>query len=162
MRILGVDPGYGRLGIAVIEKGLRSDTLLFSTCLETDKKSNLHDRLVEVGSIIESVIKEHSPACLAIEDLFFSKNQKTAMQVAEARGIILYEAKKNGLQIFEYKPVEVKIAITGYGNSDKSQIIAMIPRLVKFPPRKMLDDEYDAIGIALTHSAHTKLSTKGS
>jgi crossover junction endodeoxyribonuclease RuvC len=162
MRILGVDPGYGRLGIAVIEKGLRSDTLVFSTCLETDKKSNLHDRLVEVGSLIESVIKEHSPSCMAIEDLFFSKNQKTAMQVAEARGIILYEAKKNGLEIFEYKPVEVKVAITGYGNSDKSQIIAMIPRLVKFPPRKMLDDEYDAIGIALTHSAHTKLSTKGS
>lgn len=160
MRILGVDPGYGRLGIAVIEKGLRSDALLFSTCLETDAKLPLHQRLLAVGQALEEVIAAYQPKHLAIEELFFSKNQKTAMQVAEARGVILYEASKHHLTINEYKPVEVKVAITGYGSSDKKQVMNMVGKLIKLPARKMIDDEYDAIGIALTHSAHSKLSPR--
>jgi crossover junction endodeoxyribonuclease RuvC len=150
MKILGIDPGYDRLGIAVIE----GKNLLYSECFMTSKKDDFHTRLKEIGQKINIVVKEHSPDVMAIESLFITKNQKTAMKVAEARGVISYEASLADIPIHEYTPPEIKVAVTGHGGSDKSQIIKMIPFLLKFKVKKAQDDEYDAIAVALTCQAH--------
>lgn len=163
MRILGIDPGYDRLGIAVIDKpakirGARTkEVLAYSECFQTSPKDTIYIRLGQIGREVSRVIDEFKPECLAIENLFITKNQKTAMRVAEARGIILYEAEKRGLSIHEYTPMEIKLAVTGDGGSDKRMIAKMLDLLIALPPEKAsaktLDDECDAIAVALAHSA---------
>lgn len=162
MKVLGIDPGYDRLGIAVIEKaGSTADVLLYSSCFTTSPKDSFYTRLLAVGTEIARVFDEYKPDALGIESLFITKNQKTAMHVAETRGVIIYEAIKRSLPVFEYTPGQIKIAVTGHGASDKSQVTKMIPLLVKMParqdrvgdkskPTELLDDEYDAIAVALT------------
>lgn len=154
MRILGIDPGYDRVGIAVIE----GKTLLHSECFSTSPKDEFHVRLKEVGQRIHEVIVEFSPDTMALESLFITKNQKTAMKVAEARGVISYEASLKNIPIHEFSPPQIKVAVTGHGGSDKTAIIKMIPLLIKMPSKKALDDEYDAIAVALTCQAHTSKS----
>ncbi len=150
MIILGIDPGYDRVGIAVIE----DKSLLHSECFITSPKDDFHTRLKEIGLKINEIIRQYSPKILAIESLFITKNQKTAMKVAEARGVISYEAIKANMGIHEYSPPQIKVAVTGHGSSDKSQIIKMIPLLIKMKNKKALDDEYDAIAVAITCQAH--------
>jgi crossover junction endodeoxyribonuclease RuvC len=150
MKILGIDPGYDRVGIAVIEDNI----LLHSECFSTNPKEDFHLRLRDVGKRINKIIFDYCPDMMAIESLFITKNQKTAMKVAEARGVISYEASLKNIPIFEYSPPQIKVAITGHGGSDKTQIIKMIPLLLKIKAKKALDDEYDAIAVALTCQAH--------
>ncbi len=156
MTIIGIDPGYERVGIAVIEKSSpkEKEILLHSECFTTSSKTEIYDRLTSVGLRVRTLIQEFKPDMLAMETLFITKNQKTAMHVSESRGIIAYEARLGGIPIFEYSPPQIKIAVTGHGKSDKIQIIKMIPLLLKMPPEKLsgkiLDDEYDAIAVALT------------
>lgn len=151
MKIIGIDPGYDRLGIAVIEKkeNLR-EVLIHSECLQTSSKDDFYTRLGQVGMRVSEIIDKYSPNILAIESLFITKNQKTAMRVAEARGVITYEAIKRNLSVHEYTPLQIKIAVTGHGGSDKSQVMKMIPLLIKMGSKKAQDDEYDAIAVALT------------
>ena len=155
MIILGIDPGYDRLGIAIIEKPLkRKEVLIHSDCFSTSPKDSIYTRLSQIGTKISDTIKEYRPDALAIETLFITKNQKTAMRVSEARGIIIYECLKNGLEIHEYSPMQIKTAITSDGTSDKERVTKMIQMLIDMPTKnKILDDEYDAIAVALTHSA---------
>jgi len=156
LRILGIDPGYDRLGIAVIEKPLRGkEVVLYSDCFQTSPKETIYARFSKIGAEIARIIETFEPDALALETLFISKNQKTAMRVSEARGIIIYEAAKNGLVVYEYGPMEIKTAITSDGSSDKERIIKMVKLLVKLPEKQTYDDEYDAIAVALTHSART-------
>ena len=98
-------------------------------------------------------MERFKPAKVAVEELLFSKNVKTAIKVAEARGVILAEAARKKVAVFEYNPNSIKLAITGYGKSDKKQIIGMIERLVKIEHKIEFDDEYDAIAVALTCAA---------
>ncbi len=155
MRILGIDPGYDRVGIAIVEKsGKNKEVLIYSECFQTFSKDSFYIRLGQVGEKISAIIKTHSPHALAIESLFITKNQKTAMRVSEARGVIMYEAIKSGLSVYEYTPLQIKVAVTGHGGSDKVQVMKMIPLLVKLPAKKSQDDEYDAIAVALTCLAH--------
>src|SRR3989344_440168 len=153
MRILGIDPGYERLGIAVLEKPNR---VLFSECFKTSAKLEFAERLNLIGEEIKKIIKKYKPEVLAIETLFLTTNQKTVMRVAEARGVVIYEAARVGLKIFEASPPQIKIATTGYGRSDKAQIIKMVKMLVKMDNSKTSDDELDAIAITLTAFAHLK------
>jgi len=154
MRILAIDPGYDRLGVAVLESG---DILLYSGCLTTSSKSPHADRLKKVGQHIRYLIKIHQPDMVVLETLFFSTNRKTAMKVAEVRGIILYEAACASCTIEEYSPAEIKIAVTGHGRSSKKQIMTMVPHLIKGSlSKKALDDEYDAVALGLTHLASSK------
>lgn len=155
MRILGIDPGYDRLGIAIIDKdGSKKETLIYSSCIETSRKVDVYSRLHEVGKAISRIMDEYSPEELAIETLFITKNQKTAMRVGEARGIIIYEAAERQIPIHEYSPMQIKTAITGDGTSDKTRITKMVQLLVTVPEKdKILDDEYDAIAVALAHIA---------
>ena len=151
--ILGIDPGYGRIGIAIIEKTKKGDNLIHSECFETEAKLLHHERLLSLGEKIKTIIKKSQPQKIAIETLLWSKNKKTALQVAEARGVILFEAAKSGCLICEYNPNQIKLAVTGYGKSDKKQIINMVGKLVKLDIKKRYDDEYDAIATAITCSA---------
>ena len=154
MKIISIDPGYERLGIAVLEKTAKQkETLIFSECFKTSSKLPHHQRLTLIGNKIKEIIKKYKPEVLATEKLFFSGNQKTAMLVAEARGVILYTGSSLGLQVFEYTPNEVKIAITGYGRSEKRQIIDMVRKLIIVNSKTKSDDEFDAIAIGITHFA---------
>ncbi len=153
MKILGVDPGYERLGVAIIEKSKNTNNLeelIYSDCLTTSKSLAFSKRLLKLGDELEKIIKKYQPDCLALEDLFFAKNQKTVMAVASVRGMIIYLAEKNNLEISEYSPNTVKLTITGYGRADKTQIKLMLPKLIKIEKPIKHDDEYDAIAIALT------------
>ncbi len=154
MRIIGIDPGYDRLGIAVIEKPKKGkEVLLYSDCFKTPAKDTIYSRLHSIGQEIARVLDEFKPDELAIENLFITKNQKTAMRVAEARGIIIYEAERRDLTIKEYTPMQIKLAVTGDGTSDKLRMTKMVRLLIEVPDKQMIDDEYDAIAIALAHSA---------
>ncbi len=154
MRIISIDPGYERLGLAVIDKEKdKKETLFFSECFKTSAKLPHNERLALIGDRIKEVIKKYKPKALATEKLFFSGNQKTAMLVAEARGVILYSGSSLGLPIFEYTPNNIKIAITGYGRSEKKQMIDMVKKLIIVTSETNSDDEFDAIAIGLTHFA---------
>ncbi len=150
-RVIGIDPGYGRLGIAVIETGGGEDKLLFSDCLETAASLPFEKRLLRLAEAFEKWHKQYQPQILAIEKLFFSVNRKTALQVAAVRGLFLFLAAKYGLTIIELAPTEIKMMISGYGRADKKQMTAIIQKLFVPPKnsRKKYDDEFDAIGIAL-------------
>ena len=154
MKIISIDPGYERLGIAVIEKekGGR-ECLIFSECFQTSKNLPHAERLFLIGQEISKVIKKFNPSALAIENLFLNTNQKTAMRVAETKGVILYEAKKNNLNIVEFSPPQIKLAVAGNGHADKKSIIKMIPLLVRMEKKLQYDDEYDAIAVGLTFFA---------
>jgi crossover junction endodeoxyribonuclease RuvC len=157
MIILGIDPGYDRLGIAIIEKTQKTkEVVIYSSCLQTSSKDDIYSRFKQVGEEISAVFDKYNPDVLSIENLFITKNQKTAMRVSEIRGIIMYEAIKRNVPIFEYTPMQIKTSVTGDGTSDKTRIIKMIHLLVSLKKRKMLDDEYDAIAVALTHSANSR------
>ncbi len=156
MRVLAIDPGYERLGVAVLEKVNQKEVLLYSGCLETDKKAELPDRLQILGAGITELIKQYEPTAIAIETIFFNKNLKTAVAVAEARGMIIYLAKLNNCEVCEYGPQQIKVAVTGYGKSDKAAVIDMVKRLIPTAPKTGLDDEYDAIAVGITCLAHQR------
>jgi len=150
MRVLAIDPGFERIGIAVVEKKNGVDILIFSSCFTTDKELTFSKRLVLIGEEIERIIYKYSPNTLAIETLFFNTNQKTALKVSEARGVIVYVAIKMGLMLYEYNPLQIKIAITGYGRATKEQIFDMTQKLISIHKKPQYDDEVDAIAIGLT------------
>jgi len=161
MKVLGIDPGFERVGIAVVEKEENSkETLLYSNCFKTDPKLPFSDRLLLIGKEVESVIKKNTPDALSIETLFFNTNQKTALKVSEARGVIVYEAKKYGLEIYEYTPLQIKNAVVGYGRASKNQVDAMVRQLISISDKVKQDDEIDAIAIALTCLASYKNESK--
>ncbi len=150
MRVLAFDPGYDRLGVAVMEKTNGKEILIHSECVTTDRTDTMPERLHIIGSRIETLTHEFHPDHVALETLFFNKNQKTAIAVAEVRGIILFLARKAGCSIAEFSPQEIKVAVTGYGKSDKSAVTGMVKRLVPNVPDTALDDEYDAIAVGIT------------
>lgn len=149
--VLAIDPGYDRVGIAIMKK----NELIFSECYSPPKGA-LSERLSAVYAQVLKTAKTYRPGALALETLFFTKNQKTAIAVAEARGAIMLAAAHAGIPLFEYSPQAVKIAVTGSGNADKAAVIKMVERILRLPPKKRLDDEYDAIALAVAHLAQAK------
>ena len=163
MKIISIDPGYERLGIAVLEKennkGLpdsRREKLIFSECFQTSKELAHPERIFLVICEIEKIIKKYKPEELSIETLFFAKNAKTALKVAEVRGAILSQALRDKLSVCELSPGEIKIAVCGTGSADKKSVIKMVQMILKLPNEKKFDDEYDAIAIGLAHFALQK------
>jgi crossover junction endodeoxyribonuclease RuvC len=149
-RVLAFDPGYERLGVAVLEKQKGKEVLLHSECVRTAATLPFAERLGVLGEAAEALIKQWKPTAVALEQVFFEKNAKTAMQVAEVRGALAYIAARKRLKVHQYAPAAVKVAITGYGKSDKAAVAAMVVRLVRLPERKRLDDEIDAIAVGIT------------
>jgi crossover junction endodeoxyribonuclease RuvC len=154
MRVIGIDPGYDRLGFAIMEYRDGKECLLFSGCIETDRQTTASDRLLTIGQKFTELLIEKKIDTLAIEKLFFNQNQKTVMGVAEVRGCLIYLAKLHNCNLHEFGPQEIKVAVTGYGKSDKRAVIEMVKRLVLEAPSNALDDEYDAIAVGLTCLAH--------
>ncbi len=150
MRVFAFDPGYERLGVAVLEKQEGKEILLYSGCVRTAAKAKFEERLKKLGEEAEALIAQWQPQAVALEEVFFEKNAKTAMQVAEVRGALMYIAAKAGLKVHHYTPGEVKVAVTGYGGSDKRAIAAMVPKLLRLSAGKRLDDELDAIAVGIT------------
>ena len=154
MRILGIDPGYGRLGLAIIdaEKG-KKEILAHSECFETNKNLTQAERLNLVSEKIKSVIDKYSPQIAGIETLLFSKNKKTALGVAEARGVILELLVGKKIPFKEYNPGSIKAAVTGSGKSDKEQVRKMLEIILGRKFEKTKDDECDAVAVAITLAA---------
>lgn len=153
MRVLAIDPGYDRLGMAVVEGDPSKPLVVWSACV-IPEKGEPQERLAQVRTAVEEALATHGPDVLAIESLFFSKNVRTAMGVAEARGVILAAAGGRGTPVREYSPQQVKLAVTGYGSADKKAVAAMVPRLVTLDARKRLDDELDAIALGIAALAN--------
>ncbi|MEL6803723.1 MAG: crossover junction endodeoxyribonuclease RuvC [Bacteroidota bacterium] len=154
MRVLAVDPGYDRAGVAVLERASTGERLIYSACIETDKSESLPERLHKLGTEFSHLLQTHEPDCVGIETLFFNKNVKTAVAVAQARGVLIYLAMTAGCTVYEFGPQEIKVAVTGYGKSDKAAVINMVQRLIPTAPLDALDDEYDAIAVGITCLAH--------
>lgn len=152
MMILGIDPGYARVGWAVIEVQSSKFKIKNCGCIETSKNTDPQDRLVDVYNQVCVLIKKYKPDVLAIEELFFTTNAKTAFKVGEARGVIILAGAMQEIPVFSYTPLQIKIAVTGYGKADKVQVGRMIKTILKLKEMPKLDDTADAIAVALTHA----------
>ena len=148
--IIAIDPGYDRCGVAIVSETAGKPTIVFSTCITSDKADEQYLRLASIYKQLEVIIKKHKPSHLAIETLFFSVNKKTAIKVAEARGAILTLAGLQTLSLIELSPQAIKIAMTGVGNASKEQVQKMVRLTVALPKTTKLDDEIDAIALGVT------------
>ncbi len=168
LRILGIDPGTATTGWAVIEErkppssklrqASNNPRLVACGCVNTSKINSNAERLVEIGQDISSLVKKYKPAEAAIEDLFFFKNLKTAIAVAQSRGVILYKIKKNNIPLFSYTPLQIKQALTGYGRAEKRQIQTMVKNILKLKSIPKPDDAADAIAVAICHLNSRKMN----
>lgn len=159
MIILAIDPGYDRLGWA-IGQILKNNTinLMSYGAITTSKKKGVFVRYGEIMKQLSEIMNEFKPNEVALETLFFFKNQKTVMQVSEARGVILSTLLQFQCQIFEYSPPQIKMATTGYGRSDKIAMEKMVKQQLKLQTNnKVLDDTYDALAILITHAGCRKM-----
>ena len=152
MKILGIDPGFARVGWAIVENEKQNPTSSKFGCIETSKNTESQERLVDVYKQILEIIKKYKPDVMAIEELFFTNNAKTAFKVGEARGVIILSAAMQKIPVFSYTPLQVKIAVTGYGQADKAQVGRMIKAILKLKEMPKLDDTVDAIAVGLTHA----------
>ncbi len=151
MRIIGIDPGIAITGYGVVEECSGEYKCIASGCIRTDKNLAPALRLEEIHNQVFALISLYSPQALAIEKIFFSKNVRTAFQVGEARGVIILAAARCSLELFEYTPLQVKQAVAGYGNAEKIQVQKMVQMLLKLPQQPAVDDEADAMAVALCH-----------
>ncbi len=148
MIILGIDPGTARMGYGVIKKEGGKTLFLDAGILKIKKSDSLHIFLqIKIG--LEQIIKKWKPEIMAIEKVYFSKNQKTAMSVAEARGVAILTGLEAGLEIKEYSPNEIKAGLTGYGHADKRGVAKMVNLALGTPKLKIIDDASDALAIAI-------------
>jgi len=153
MKILGIDPGMAIVGYALVETENENIELLTSGSIQTDKSLNDSKRLLEIFNDLSTIVEKYKPDCASVEQLFFFKNQKTIIPVAEARGVILTVLEKYNIQTYSYTPMEVKQVLTGYGRAEKKEVEQMVKLSLgentKFPK---LDDTVDAIAIAICHT----------
>lgn len=160
MITIGIDPGLERVGVAIIEKKEENYNLIFRQLIKTPSTNSQADRLLMINEKLSSIIEAHKVDSAAVEKLFFAKNIKTAMVVSEARGVILLTLKQFLLPIFEYTPLQVKQALTGYGRATKSQIQLIIKRILAMPQIEKSDDVADAMAVAITHINSYKIQEK--
>ena len=149
MRILGIDPGYAIVGFGVIDYDGYNYQVIDYGVIESSKDEAMPVRMAIVYNGVSELIEKYKPDCMAVEELFFFKNQKTIVPVAEARGVILLAGINHNANIFEYTPLQVKQAITGYGKADKQQMQKMVQVLLNLDSIPKPDDAADALAIAL-------------
>lgn len=158
MVILGVDPGIATIGYGVINAQNGSFSALEYGAIITKPHQLLEDRLLQIFDELTTIIKRHSPDCMALEELFFNKNVKTAVDVSQGRGVILLAARKQGLDIYEYTPLQIKSSVVGYGRAEKQQIMYMTKLLLKLEKEPKPDDTADALAVAICHANHASSS----
>jgi crossover junction endodeoxyribonuclease RuvC len=160
MRILGIDPGTGLLGFGVIDAGSHGKmTLRGAGVIRTPVNQPDSDRLSTIYDELREVITELKPNAMAVEKLFFAQNATTAMSVAQARGVVLLCGRQYGLALFEYTPLQIKQALTGYGRADKKQMQAMVRATLGLKETPKPDDCADALAVAICHAAQRKLGS---
>ncbi len=160
MVILGVDPGTARLGWGIIKEKSSKQSVGDYGCLETKKHKSDAARLKTLFNDFTKLLKKYKPDAVAVEDLFFFKNQTTVIKVSQARGAILLAAEQLGISTFSYSPLQVKMAVTGYGKADKRQVQQMTKSILKLDSIPKPDDTADALAVALTHAFTHKLKSK--
>jgi crossover junction endodeoxyribonuclease RuvC len=158
LRILGIDPGYGRLGFGLIEKTGSELRAIDYGCLETLADKTFSERLLEVAGCLKEIIKQAKPDLMAIEELFFFKNLKTAINVAQSRGAVLLLAAEVGLPIMELTPLQIKQSLSGYGRADKQQIQKMVQVILKLKEKPRPDDAADALAAAIAGAAYYRVA----
>lgn len=151
MVILGIDPGLAIVGWGIIESYRGNVRPMAYGAITTPAHTNIEDRLLMIQNDLEQIINKYKPDEMAVEELFFTNNITTGIAVAEARGVILCTARRLGVKISEYTPLQVKQAVVGYGRAEKQQVIAMVTSLLKLPKPPKPDDTADAIAIAICH-----------
>ena len=152
MRILGIDPGYAIVGYGIINYNCGKFSVEGYGAITTKAGEPFADRLASIYADLEYLIKKYKPEALAIEKLYFNTNTTTAIDVAQARGVIVLGAKNNGLEIYEYTPLQVKQSVTGYGRADKKQVQEMTRVLLGLDSVPKPDDTADALAIAICHA----------
>lgn len=150
MRVLAIDPGFGRCGVAVVDGDASNAHIVYSNCIVTESTSEFGARLLFVAQAILSLLDEYKPELVAIEEVYFSNNQKTVFHVAEVRGVLMYLAISKGVPLVEYNPLAIKVALTGYGKATKQEVIKMVTRLTDLKVTPKFDDEFDAIALGIT------------
>lgn len=156
MKILGIDPGTGRLGWAILNFEKSQYSLEAVGCFETKANTELSIRLEKIYDFLVDLIKKHQPDKMSVESLFFSTNAKTAIDVAAARGVVLLAGRQTGLEIYQYTPLQVKSSLTGFGKAEKKQVQYMVSKILKLKDVIKPDDAADAVALALTHSFHAR------
>lgn len=156
MRILGIDPGTGILGFGVIDVVRGNAQLVDAGVIRTPVKEDDAVRLQTIFEELTDIIAQNKPEIMAVEKLFFAANVTTAMTVAQARGVVLLAGKQANLEIFEYTPLQIKQALTGYGRAEKKQIQEMVKVILKLKEVPKPDDCADALACALTHSQNVR------
>lgn len=157
MRLLGLDPGYGTLGFGIIEGDINKYRLIAYGAITTPKTERFPERLKYIGEQIIKLVEKYTPDEIALEELFFQKNAKTAILVAEARGVILYVCESLNIPLYEYTPLQIKQSLTGYGRAEKKQIQEMVKIILKMQEIPKPDDAADALAVAITHMQTNKL-----
>lgn len=153
MKILGIDPGYDRVGWAFLEVNAHNVVRVVEYgCIQTNKKDSVTHRYAQIISEMQKLCQTYTPDHISMESVFFSKNQKTAMRVSEARGIIIASFLPFSDSLIEYTPNQVKLAVTGYGSADKVAVEKMVRMQLHIADTKIIDDTIDAIAIAFTHA----------
>jgi len=153
MRILGIDPGYGRLGYAVIDVVKGKPSAVTYGVITTPVNGKTADRLFEIAADVRTILKKCEPEKMVIEELFFAKSTTTALKVAEVRGVMFLLAAEVGIPVVEVKPNAVKLALTGYGKADKRQMQNMVKIVFDLKKTPKIDDAADALAIAWTGAA---------
>ncbi len=152
MRILGIDPGFAIVGYGILDYEANKFKVVEYGAITTEASQEMNSRFKSIHDDLDEVIKRTKPDFMSIEALFFNSNQKTAINVAQARGVLLLAALNNGVRIFEYTPLQVKQAITGYGRADKNQVQQMVKMLLNLKEVPKPDDTADAIALAVCHA----------
>lgn len=152
MRIIGIDPGYAIVGFGVVDYERRVFDVVDYGAVTTDAGTDFNTRLLEIYDDICVIFDRYRPDAIAIERLYFTSNQKTAIAVAEARGIVLLAARQRGIEIYEYTPLQVKSSVTGYGKAVKKQVQELTKNILKLPEIPKPDDTADALAIAVCHA----------
>ena len=161
MKIFGIDPGYAIVGWGVIDYKNPAFTTLAYGAITTKAGVAPERRLQIIYEELDRLLKMYKPDAVAVEELFFNTNQKTAITVAEARGVIILAAINNGVEIFEYTPLQVKQSVVGYGRAEKRQVIDMVQRILHMSAPAKPDDASDALAMAICHARSvTSLLTK--
>lgn len=158
INILGLDPGFGRVGYAILTGTSDKPILKTFGCIETSSQQALVARLSAIKQAVSELIIKHQPTLVAMEKLFFSKNTKTALAVGEARGVLLVTVTEALVPIAEFTPPQVKLAVTGDGKADKKQIQKMLQMIFHLPKPIKSDDAADAVAIALCALSHKTIN----
>ena len=156
MIILGIDPGTATTGYGVIENNHGKLKVVDYGCILTDKKLEMPERLDLIASNLKNIIKKHKPQIMSVEELFFFKNAKTIITVGQARGVILFVGKNQGLKVCEYTPLQVKQAVVGYGRADKNQVQQMVKSILGLNEVPKPDDAADALAVAICCASSIK------